>query len=47
MSRQTKPDECKMTCSGDVSEKCGGVWRMNIYATGVSGEAKNRLIGIA
>nr|XP_018898564.1 PREDICTED: uncharacterized protein LOC109031490 isoform X1 [Bemisia tabaci] len=36
MSRQTKPDECKMTCSGDVSEKCGGVWRMNVYATGVS-----------
>ena len=26
--------ECNMQCSGDWQEKCGGSWRMNVYATG-------------
>ena len=24
-------EECNVSCSGDSSLKCGGVWRMNVY----------------
>ena len=27
--------ECNMPCNGDEDMKCGGVWRMNLYATGI------------
>ena len=25
--------ECNMKCKGDLAQKCGGRWRMNVYKT--------------
>ena len=27
--------ECSVTCPGNRSQQCGGVWRINVYSTGL------------
>lgn len=27
-------DQCDSKCTGDISQKCGGGWRMAVYRTG-------------
>ena len=43
-SAMVSPTDCKKKCSGDKSQICGGVWRMNVFSTDFD---QGNIVGIA
>jgi len=37
LSKINDTNNCNSLCSGDIKQFCGGVWKMGIYSTGMTG----------
>jgi len=37
LSKINDTNSCNSPCSGDTKQFCGGVWKMGIYSTGITG----------